>query len=111
MGRESVRNDIQGGHGAIGKIISINLPTIVIANRDNIEKIILIQNNTAIRSFGDIATTTNLKIDDYIIVLGYPDNKGEVVAKLIRIIPSPPEEFMTKTTSTSSPTILNQNSK
>jgi len=42
---------LPGGHGAVGEIISINLPQIIINGPDNLEKIILISASTTIRQF------------------------------------------------------------
>jgi hypothetical protein len=78
-----------GGHGAVGKIIRINLPTIVVADQGNVEKVINISDDTVVRRFRDTVKPADLKVDDFIVVLGQPDDKGQIDAKLIRIMPSP----------------------
>lgn len=88
--------NITGGHGAVGKIVSINLPNIVIASPDNIEKTINISNDTLIRQFKDTIASKDLKVGEYVVVLGGDDN-GVVNAKLIRLLPPPPEDTASST--------------
>ena len=88
MGRMGFpREDFTNANGAVGKIITIHLPTIVLADRDGIEKIILIKSDTIIRHFRDMLTPADLKLGDEIIVVGAPNDSGQVEAKLIRIMP------------------------
>ena len=91
-------SEFSGGHGVIGKIVKIELPKIIVADKDNIEKEVLISSSTIIRKFRDTITPQNIDTDDFIIVLGSPNDNGEVVAKFIRLLPSP-EQVMTSTTS------------
>ncbi|MEK7463906.1 MAG: hypothetical protein AAB610_02160 [Patescibacteria group bacterium] len=89
-GKMMFRDEFSGGHGAIGKIIKINLPTLVVLGPDNIEKIILTNDSTEVRQFRDASSLDKLSIDQHIAVLGAPNDDGQVVAKFIRIIPAPP---------------------
>lgn len=96
--------NLPGGHGAVGKIVSINLPTIVVASPDNVEKTINISNDTLIRQFRDTLGPKDLKVGDYVVILGEvpnPNNtpEGVVNAKLIRLIPPPPQQEANSTTS------------
>ena len=74
-------------HGATGKIVKIDLPTFVIASSDNTEKIIRVDNHTLIRHFQDELTTKHLVLDTNVVVLGAPNENGEIEARLIRILP------------------------
>lgn len=89
-GRSPMGDMLPGGHGAAGKIISINLPTFVVDGPDGIEKTIVVNDRTAIRRFRDEIDADNLKIDDLVTILGEPDAEGRIVAKLVRIMPAPP---------------------
>ncbi len=84
------REDFSSAHGVSGKIIKVDLPTIVIDGQDNVEKVVLIKDDTVIRSLRENIKPTDLKADDFVVVIGSPDDKGQIEAKLIRIIPSPP---------------------
>jgi hypothetical protein len=74
-------------HGAIGKIVKINLPTLTILGTDTIEKIITITDKTLIKRFRETATTTNLSIGETVMILGQPTATGEISATLIRLLP------------------------
>jgi hypothetical protein len=107
MGKNMMQNfNLPGGNGAVGKIVSINLPTIVVASPDNIEKTINISDNTLIRQFRDTLNAKDLTVGEHVVVLGEisnPDN-GVIDAKLIRLIPPPPSEIGPITNYTTSST-------
>jgi len=108
---------IPGGHGAVGKIVSINLPTIVVASPDNVEKTVSISDDTLIRQFRETISATDLKVGEYVVVIGDNSNadntsngvanSGVVKAKLIRLLPQPQNEQDTQTQSTTSATETN----
>ena len=78
-------------HGAAGQIVSISLPTFIVKSRDNTEKVVLIDSGTEIRRFHESATSTDLALNDFVVVIGEPNSKAQVAAKLIRILPPPPQ--------------------
>jgi hypothetical protein len=80
-------------HGAIGKVVKVELPTLIVEDRDNIEKVVLITDNTQIRQVRGQGAKEDLKVDSYIVVIGSPNTEGQIEAKLIRILPSPLENF------------------
>lgn len=92
-GPKSFKGSMRGGfieaNGAVGKIVSINLPTFVVVGTDNVEKVILIRENTRIRHLDTTATSTDLKVDDSIVIFGSPNDSSQIEAKLIRIVPTP----------------------
>jgi hypothetical protein len=75
-------------HGAIGKIIKIDLPTLVVIGPDNVEKVVLIKDDTLIRQFRQEVKASNLKVNDEIVVIGSPNNSSQIEAKLIRLKPA-----------------------
>lgn len=92
------RGDFGNSHGTVGKIISISLPSIVVADKDNIEKTIIVSTSTDIRKFRDSIKSTDLKINDMVVVIGNPDDKAQVEATLIRIMPNPGEMLVGSST-------------
>ncbi len=96
-----VRNDFMGkdfmaGHGVFGQIIKIDISTnseqiatIVIKGSDNAEKIVSVKDDTAINRFREKIKVGDLKIDDQIVVIGEPNDSGQIEAKLIRVMPLP----------------------
>jgi len=92
---DSMMGGIRGGRqspdafGSTGRIIKINLPNIIIEDRANVEKLIVMTDDTLIRKLSDEVKSTDLRVGDFIVVLGAPDEKGRIEAKLIRIMPDP----------------------
>lgn len=78
--------------GTFGQIIKIDGKTLAVKGRDDVEKIILVSDATVIKRFQDTIKLTDLKVDDYIVVIGEPNNAGQIEAKLIRNMPPPPKE-------------------
>lgn len=75
-------------HGAIGKIIKIELPTIIVQDgKDNTEKVISISNDTKIQKMMTTIKAENLLVDDFVTIIGSPDDKGQIEAKFIRVMP------------------------
>jgi hypothetical protein len=81
------RDNLPNSNGAIGKIIKIESPTIIVQDKDNTEKVVLISNDTKIEEMREAVTLNDLKLNDFIVVIGSPDNKGQIEAKFIRVMP------------------------
>lgn len=81
--------DFTNSSGAIGRIVDINLPALTIENSDGIEKMILIADDTSIRRFRETIKADELKIGDFIVVIGAPNDNAQVEAKIVRAMPNP----------------------
>lgn len=81
------KEDFIESHGTFGQIMKIDGSTLVVKGRDNAEKIVLVKDDTSLRSKRDTAVLSDLKINDYIVIIGQPNNQGQIEAKLIRIMP------------------------
>lgn len=92
FGNMFTTNNFPNSHGTVGKILKIELPTMIVQDKDNTEKVVLIKDDTQIQKMMSLVKVNNLSIDDYVIVIGSPNELGQIEAKLIRIIPSP--EFL-----------------
>lgn len=83
------------GHGAFGEIIEIRDDGFIIKDRGDIEKVVIITKDTIIKK-GMKNTEDNLEVGDHVVVIGSPNEEGQVEAKLIRVFngepknPSPP---------------------
>lgn len=91
--------DFSNAHGTIGKIVSVNIPLLIVAGQDGVEKNIMINEKTIIRQFRNEVKTTDLKAGDNIVVIGTPNASAQIEATLIRIMPS----LNRSTASTSTP--------
>lgn len=81
-------SDFSNAHGTIGNIVKIDLPAVVVLDQNKVEKIILISGNTQIRNQREAASSSDLKLDDTVVVIGSPNDKSQIEARLIRIMPS-----------------------
>lgn len=106
--RDFYDKDFIGGHGVFGQIIKIDLAdgseqtatstgssgtaALIIKGRDGVEKMVLVKDNTAIQQFRDTIKLSDLKIDDYIVIIGEPNDAGQIEAKFIRLAPRPPAD-------------------
>lgn len=82
--------ELPNTHGAVGKVIKIELPTIIVIGVENIEKSILITDDTIIQKGRSVMTTADMHVDDQIVVIGSPNEQGQIQAKFIRIMPATP---------------------
>jgi len=62
---------------------------LIIRGGDNVEKAVLIEKDTVIRHFMETIKSSELKVDDFIVIIGEPDEEGRIEAKFIRIMPEP----------------------
>lgn len=82
-------NDFPEAHGTIGRVLSVSLPTIIVEDK-NMEKIVRIASDTAIRKDHDKIDGANITVNDFVVVIGSPNNQQEIAAKFIRLLPPPP---------------------
>jgi hypothetical protein len=80
-------------NGSFGQIIKIDPTagsgqvTLTVKDHDNVEKIILTDSTTVIVYQRKNIKLSDLKIDENIVVIGEPNNAGQIQAKLIRVMP------------------------
>lgn len=95
-GMPGLDRNLTGANGTIGKIIKIDLPVIVVADRDNVEKSVLLLADTAIRKFRDELRASDLKVDDFVVIFGSSNSESQIEAKLIRLMPAAENTNQTK---------------
>lgn len=79
--------DFSNSHGTIGKIIKIELPSLTIQDQDGTEKIVVVKDDTIVKKFRETINPVNLKIDDFVVIIGSPNEGSQIEAKLVRIMP------------------------
>jgi hypothetical protein len=62
-----------------------------VKSREGVEKTVLVDDRTEIRRFRETVELTNLKNDDFIVTIGEANQSGQIVAKLIRVMPPAPK--------------------
>ncbi len=76
--------DFIEGHGAFGEIIELKDNGFVIKGRGDIEKIIIITEDTATKK-GMETVKDGLKVGDHVVIIGSPNEEGQIEAKLVRL--------------------------
>ena len=76
--------DFINGHGSFGEIIEIKDSSFVIKGRENIEKVVIINKDTVITKSRE-TIKDGLKVGDNVVIIGSPNEAGQIEAKLIRI--------------------------
>lgn len=82
-------NGFMNAHGISGSIIKIDGSTLIVGGKDNIEKAVLIKNDTMIRRGQETVKSVDLKVNDKITIIGDPNDSGQIEAKFIRLLPTP----------------------
>lgn len=76
--------DFIEGHGAFGEIIELKDNGFVIKGREDIEKVIITNEDTVIKNRMK-TVEDGLKAGDNVVIIGSPNNEGQIEAKLIRV--------------------------
>ena len=85
-------NEFIESYGTFGEIIKIDDSDLIVKGQNDVEKIIVITENTLIEMGRKSVKKNELKVGDRIVVIGSPNVKGQIEAKLIRLLPVPPKE-------------------
>lgn len=81
-------------HGAFGDIIKIDSSSLVVKGNDEGEKTVLIPSSTEIEHGPDMIKISDLAVGDRVIIFGTPNDSGQIVARLIRVLPPQPISFL-----------------
>lgn len=101
-GPDFMGEDFVNPHGTTGVILSISTstppsayqatstpaqtaPSLIIRGNDNTEKTVIIGADTIIRRNRDTITVNNLAGGEMVVVIGEPNNSGQIEAKFIRV--------------------------
>jgi hypothetical protein len=84
-------------HGVFGEIIEMKENELVIKGREDVEKVILITDETIIQKGREKMKKEDLKVGNFVVVIGSPDEEGKIEAKMIRLfdgeLEGPPMPF------------------
>lgn len=75
-------------HGAVGKVLKIDLPNFIVEGHDTIEKVVRVSSSTSVVRFREKVSASDIVVGDTVTVLGSPNDTSEIEAKLIRIMPA-----------------------
>ncbi len=81
------KDEYISSHGTFGSIVKIEGNTLIIKGEDNVERTALILPQTFIRGLTDNLSPHDLKVGDRVVILGSPNEQGQIEAKFIRLFP------------------------
>lgn len=76
-------------HGSMGQIVSLALPVITVESPDRPEQQVRIGSSTIVRDQERTIRADELTVGEQVVVLGTPNDQGEVEAALVRVVPAP----------------------
>jgi hypothetical protein len=83
-------------HGVAGPVIRVTADSLVVGDPDGAEKTVLVSGSTPIREDSNNVSISDIKVNDQVVVIGSPNEQGEVQAMFIRVmddtLPSPPPQ-------------------
>jgi hypothetical protein len=68
-----------------GVVLKVDGTTMAIKGNDNIEKVIAIDPQTLIREGNSAISLSDIESGDQVVVIGAPDNTGQILARFIRV--------------------------
>jgi len=74
-------------YGVFGSIIKTDSSSLAVKGQDNVEKIVLVNQDTEIRRYDKTIPLSDLKAGENVVIIGAPDDQGQIGAKLIRVMP------------------------
>ena len=88
LSEQESEHGFMNAHGTFGSVLSISAgsSTLVINGRDNAEKTVRVSSSTAFRARRDAIQFSDIKIGDPVVVIGAPNDQGQIEAKLIRLL-------------------------
>jgi hypothetical protein len=92
MGRERLpfpSPHLPNTHGVFGRVLSLSEQGLIIQGNNDIEQSVLVTSSTAIRMGNRTASLQDIHPMDQVSVFGMSNNKGEIEAKLVRLLPPP----------------------
>lgn len=82
--------DFIEGHGVFGEIIELKDDGFVVKGQNDIEKIVITTKNTVIKK-GMKTAQDGLRVGDRVVIIGSPNDQGQIEAKLIRVFDPEPK--------------------
>ncbi len=87
--REFDGGGMMNSHGVAGAILKVDADNLMIKGHDGQEKLVILTEKTQIMDRRNQIKVVDLKVGEEIVVIGAPNDKGQVEAKLIRVLPEP----------------------
>jgi len=78
------------GHGIFGSVLKIEDNVLIIKGQGNMEKSVITTSKTAVIRQDQDIEAGDIRVGDYVVIIGNPNGSGQIEASFIRIMPPPP---------------------
>jgi len=89
FGNDPFGEELSNADGAVGKVLSVNLPTVLVEGQNG-EKTIIVSASTTVRRLNSATTSSAITPNNFVIVIGEPDASGAIRATFVRVLAPPP---------------------
>lgn len=76
-------------YGVVGQILKNSDNKLVVLDRDGIEKVVVITEETTIKYLQKTINLNDCKVNDIVAVIGRPLDNGQIEARFVRLLPKP----------------------
>ncbi len=80
-----------GTNGIVGEVVSVGTSSIVVADPNGIEKVVLIGTTVPVKRFKEKIKVSEVNAGDRVVIIGASSATGEIQAELVRVMPEPTE--------------------
>ena len=80
--------DFTNSHGIYGTIVMLNKGSLIVTDDDHKEKTAIISPTTTLVNNVGAITSSDIRIGDQVVIIGQPNDQGQIEAKFIRVLPA-----------------------
>src|SRR5581483_7749423 len=88
---DAPEREFLNSHGTFGSIISVTGSSFVVQDQHVVEKTITTSTQTTVRNATGTVAESSLKVGDWVVIIGSPNQQGQIDAKFVRVISSVPK--------------------
>ncbi len=103
-----IGNRAPSPHGTAGQVMSSAGGQLLVKGQSDTEYVVIVSPQTVIRQIHNQGTTTDIQVGSWITAIGSPDESGRLIATFIRIMPSPPQQTVSQSSTTTTPVTPHQ---
>ena len=84
------QDDSVQSHGVFGRVIGTATGSLVVKQNDGVEKVVLLDDDTVIQMLRTRVAPSEVHVNEMAVVIGSPNDQGQIEAAFIRLLPPPP---------------------
>lgn len=89
FGGDFNNKEFMDANGLFGQIIKVDGHNFIIRGKNDMEVFIRLNDGTIIKRFKETVAPRDLTINDMAVIIGEPNNVGQIDARFVRLLPPP----------------------